>query len=126
MSFFNSLQQYVSDSVANLSLSPKRFSFSREDSATSASGRSGSTGSVTGTTNTNSTAQQSTPHGYPKVRNSFENLYCKKLENKKLENGDLANIVPRKIIFQSSVLLSDGIFHFRGFVSTWYEIYYKI
>ncbi|XP_060811267.1 BAI1-associated protein 3 isoform X2 [Bombus pascuorum] len=67
MSFFNSLQQYVSDSVANLSLSPKRFSFSREDSATSASGRSGSTGSVTGTTNTNSTAQQSTPHGYPKV-----------------------------------------------------------
>ncbi|XP_043585463.1 BAI1-associated protein 3 isoform X1 [Bombus pyrosoma] len=67
MSFFNSLQQYVSDSVANLTLSPKRFSFSREDSATSASGRSGSTGSVTGTTNTNSTAQQSTPHGYPKV-----------------------------------------------------------
>ncbi|KOC60100.1 BAI1-associated protein 3 [Habropoda laboriosa] len=67
MSFFNSLQQYVSDSVANLSLSPKRFSFSREDSASSATGRSGSTGSVTGTTNTNSTAQQSTPHGYPKV-----------------------------------------------------------
>ncbi|CAK9803609.1 BAI1-associated protein 3 [Anthophora plagiata] len=67
MSFFNSLQQYVSDSVANLSLSPKRFSFSREDSGSNATGRSGSTGSVTGTTNTNSTAQQSTPHGYPKV-----------------------------------------------------------
>ncbi|CAK9797159.1 BAI1-associated protein 3 [Anthophora quadrimaculata] len=67
MSFFNSLQQYVSDSVANLTLSPKRFSFSREDSGSNATGRSGSTGSVTGTTNTNSTAQQSTPHGYPKV-----------------------------------------------------------
>ncbi|XP_076763973.1 BAI1 associated protein 3 isoform X2 [Xylocopa sonorina] len=67
MSFFNSLQQYVSDSVASLSLSPKRFSFSREDSGSTATGRSGSTGSVTGTTNTNSTAQQSTPHGYPKV-----------------------------------------------------------
>ncbi|XP_026297559.1 BAI1-associated protein 3 isoform X2 [Apis mellifera] len=67
MSFFNSLQQYVTDSVASLSLSPKRFSFSREDSGSSATGRSGSTGSVTSTTNTNSTAQQSTPHGYPKV-----------------------------------------------------------
>ncbi|XP_076667027.1 BAI1 associated protein 3 isoform X1 [Andrena cerasifolii] len=66
MSFFNSLQQYVSDSVASLSLSPKRFSFSREDSTASTTGRSGSTGSVTGTTNTNST-EQSTPHGYPKV-----------------------------------------------------------
>lgn len=53
-------------------------------------------------------------------------LYCKKLENKKLENGNLANIVPRKIIFQSSVLLLGSTFHFRGFVSTWYEIYYKI
>ncbi|XP_053994233.1 BAI1-associated protein 3 isoform X3 [Hylaeus volcanicus] len=67
MSFFNSLQQYVSDSVASLSLSPKRFSFSREDSGASTTGRSGSTGSVTGTTNANSNAQQSTPHGYPKV-----------------------------------------------------------
>lgn len=68
MSFFNSLQQYVSDSVASLSLSPKRFSFSREDSGSGTTGRSGSTGSVTSTTNTNSTAQQSTtPHGFPKV-----------------------------------------------------------
>ncbi|XP_017887694.1 BAI1-associated protein 3 isoform X2 [Ceratina calcarata] len=68
MSFFNSLQQYVSDSVASLSLSPKRFSFSREDSGSSTTGRSGSTGSVTGTTgSTNSTAQQATPYGYPKV-----------------------------------------------------------
>ncbi|KAK1125517.1 hypothetical protein K0M31_005876 [Melipona bicolor] len=74
MSFFNSLQQYVSDSVANLTLSPKRFSFSREDSTTNATGRSGSTGSVTGTTNTNSTAQQSTPHGYPKVSETFIKL----------------------------------------------------
>ncbi|XP_076385473.1 BAI1 associated protein 3 isoform X7 [Megachile rotundata] len=68
MSFFNSLQQYVTDSVASLTLSPKRFSFSREDStSTSGTGRSGSTGSVTAANNTNSTAQQSTPHGYPKV-----------------------------------------------------------
>ncbi|KZC11433.1 hypothetical protein WN55_02638 [Dufourea novaeangliae] len=66
MSFFNSLQQYVSDSVASLGLSPKRFSCSREDSAASATGSIGSTGSVTGTSNTNSIAQQSTPHGYPK------------------------------------------------------------
>ncbi|XP_078053508.1 BAI1 associated protein 3 isoform X5 [Augochlora pura] len=67
MSFLNSLSQIVTDSVASLGLSPKRFSFNREDSASSATGRSSSTGSVTGTTNTNSTAQQSTPHGYPKV-----------------------------------------------------------
>lgn len=74
MSFFNSLQQYVTDSVASLSLSPKRFSFSREDSGSSATGRSGSTGSVTSTTNTNSTPQQSTtPHGYPKV-SEFERV----------------------------------------------------
>ncbi|KAG7211433.1 hypothetical protein KM043_010720 [Ampulex compressa] len=67
MSFFNSLQQYVSDSVASLSLSPKRFSFSREDSTTGATGRSGSTGSVTSTTNTSTTVQQAPPHGFPKV-----------------------------------------------------------
>ncbi|KAL2736409.1 BAI1-associated protein 3 isoform X1 [Vespula maculifrons] len=63
MSFFNSLQQYVSDSVASFSLSPKRFSFSREDSA-STTGRSGSSGSIV---NDNSSAHQSTPHGFPKV-----------------------------------------------------------
>lgn len=34
MSFFNSLQQYVTSSVANLSLSPKRFSLSKEPGAT--------------------------------------------------------------------------------------------
>ncbi|XP_039285685.1 BAI1-associated protein 3 isoform X2 [Nilaparvata lugens] len=33
MSFFNSLQQYVTSSVANLSLSPKRFSLSKESGA---------------------------------------------------------------------------------------------
>ncbi|KAG8239032.1 hypothetical protein J437_LFUL017880 [Ladona fulva] len=33
MSFFSSLQQYVSSGVASLSLSPKRFSLGREDSA---------------------------------------------------------------------------------------------
>ncbi|XP_026828926.1 BAI1-associated protein 3 isoform X4 [Ooceraea biroi] len=69
MSFFNSLQEYVTNSVASFSLSPKRFSFSREDSKdTSGTGRSSSTGSVTSTTNTSSTAaQQTTPHGFPKV-----------------------------------------------------------
>lgn len=55
MSFFNSLQQYVTSSVANLSLSPKRFSLSKESSAEGpedfggppgAAGRSASTGSV--------------------------------------------------------------------------------
>ncbi|KAI4497086.1 hypothetical protein M0802_007832 [Mischocyttarus mexicanus] len=63
MSFFNSLQQYVSDSVASFSLSPKRFSFSREDSA-GTTGRSGSSGSIV---NDNSSTHQSTPHGFPKV-----------------------------------------------------------
>ncbi|KAK2576361.1 hypothetical protein KPH14_005712 [Odynerus spinipes] len=64
MSFFNSLQQYVSDSVASFGLSPKRFSFSREDSSGTAGGRSGSSGSIV---NDNSSAHQSTPHGFPKV-----------------------------------------------------------
>ncbi|XP_046402880.1 uncharacterized protein LOC124168661 [Ischnura elegans] len=34
MSFFSSLQQYVSSGVASLNLSPKRFSLGREDNAT--------------------------------------------------------------------------------------------
>ncbi|XP_043486497.1 BAI1-associated protein 3 isoform X1 [Polistes fuscatus] len=63
MSFFNSLQQYVSDSVASFNLSPKRFSFSREDSA-GTTGRSGSSGSIV---NDNSSTHQPTPHGFPKV-----------------------------------------------------------
>lgn len=53
MSFFNSIQQYVTSSVANLSLSPKRFSLSKESSAEGpddfgnpTAGRSASTGSV--------------------------------------------------------------------------------
>lgn len=53
MSFFNSIQQYVTSSVANLSLSPKRFSLSKESSsecaedfANPSAGRSASTGSV--------------------------------------------------------------------------------
>jgi hypothetical protein len=33
MSFFSSLQQYVSSGVAGLGLSPRRFSLSRQDSA---------------------------------------------------------------------------------------------
>ncbi|EZA54548.1 BAI1-associated protein [Ooceraea biroi] len=75
MSFFNSLQEYVTNSVASFSLSPKRFSFSREDSKdTSGTGRSSSTGSVTSTTNTSSTAaQQTTPHGFPKKRPKLVN-----------------------------------------------------
>ncbi|XP_070168041.1 BAI1-associated protein 3 isoform X3 [Polyergus mexicanus] len=69
MSFFNSLQEIVTNSVASFSLSPKRFSFSREDSKgdSSGTGRSSSTGSVTSTTNTSTTAAQVTPHGFPKV-----------------------------------------------------------
>ncbi|XKL63072.1 hypothetical protein PGB90_005436 [Kerria lacca] len=62
MSFFNSLQQYVTSSVANLSLSPKRFSLSKESSsecsedfANASASRSASTGSVSST------------FGYPKV-----------------------------------------------------------
>ncbi|XP_050447567.1 BAI1-associated protein 3 isoform X3 [Cataglyphis hispanica] len=68
MSFFNSLQEIVTNSVASFSLSPKRFSFSREDSKgdSSGTGRSSSTGSVISTTNT-PVAQQATPHGFPKV-----------------------------------------------------------
>ncbi|XP_029160484.1 BAI1-associated protein 3 isoform X4 [Nylanderia fulva] len=68
MSFFNSLQEIVTNSVASFSLSPKRFSFSREDSKgdSSGTGRSSSTGSVSSTTNT-CTAAQATPHGFPKV-----------------------------------------------------------
>ncbi|XP_023290645.1 BAI1-associated protein 3 [Orussus abietinus] len=59
MSFFNSLHQYVTDSVANLNLSPKRFTFGREDTAT-----------VATTTTTGSAATpvvQLAPHGFPKV-----------------------------------------------------------
>ncbi|KAH0954672.1 hypothetical protein HN011_004995, partial [Eciton burchellii] len=62
-------EEYVTNSVASFSLSPKRFSFSREDSKDAGgTGRSSSTGSVTSTINTSSTAaQQTTPHGFPKV-----------------------------------------------------------
>lgn len=61
MSFFSSLHQIVTSSVANLNLSPKRFSLSKESgtdgdeatatmiaSATATSSRSASTGSVSG------------------------------------------------------------------------------
>lgn len=34
MSFFNSLQQYVTSGVAGLGLSPRRFSLSRQESVT--------------------------------------------------------------------------------------------
>lgn len=37
MSFFNSLQQMVSSGVANLTLSPKRFSFSKESTGSQGS-----------------------------------------------------------------------------------------
>ena len=68
MSFFNSLHQYVSDSVASLNLGSKRFSFSREDSTSAGAGRSGSTGSVTSTNSTTTTH-----HGFPKV--SYQILF---------------------------------------------------
>jgi BAI1-associated protein 3 len=42
MSFFNSLQQYVTSSVANLSLSPKRFSLSRDSSGEGSTDGTGS------------------------------------------------------------------------------------
>ncbi|KAL6435453.1 hypothetical protein ACFW04_005437 [Cataglyphis niger] len=76
MSFFNSLQEIVTNSVASFSLSPKRFSFSREDSKgdSSGTGRSSSTGSVISTTNIPA-AQQATPHGFPKI----EQLYIEVL-----------------------------------------------
>lgn len=61
MSFFSSLHQIVTSSVANLNLSPKRFSLSKESGpdsddttipmgvgATATSSRSASTGSVSG------------------------------------------------------------------------------
>lgn len=75
MSFFNSLHQYVSTGVANLSLNTKRFSLSRDNSSSgnysdispsehisAASGRSASTGNVISAGTTNSTS-----HGFPKV-----------------------------------------------------------
>lgn len=57
----------------------------------------------------------------------LKTLYCEKLENKKLEDGDLANTMPRKTIFRLSVLLSDSTFHFRTFSflhgMKWYNKY---
>lgn len=88
MSFFNSLQQYVTSSVANLSLSPKRFSLSRDSSGEGSTDGTGShppltpgpTGSSSGTVTGGrsasagnvivSPAAHSGPsglHGFPKV-----------------------------------------------------------
>ncbi|KAJ3662844.1 hypothetical protein Zmor_007168 [Zophobas morio] len=59
MSFFNSLQEYVSNSVAGLSLSPKRFSLSRTDTAETTN-----TGIPTGS---RSNSGDSNTPGFPKV-----------------------------------------------------------
>lgn len=88
MSFFNSLQQYVTSSVANLSLSPKRFSLSRDSSGEGSTDGTGShppltpgpTGSISGIVTGGrsasagnvivSPAAHSGPsvlHGFPKV-----------------------------------------------------------
>ncbi|CAG9770591.1 unnamed protein product [Ceutorhynchus assimilis] len=58
MSFFNSLSEYVTNSVAGLSLSPKRFSLSRTDTSESSSGPSPCSRSNSGDSNT---------PGFPKV-----------------------------------------------------------
>ncbi|KAL1518076.1 hypothetical protein ABEB36_001756 [Hypothenemus hampei] len=58
MSFFNSLSEYVSNSVAGLSLSPKRFSLSRTDTSESSTGVSLGSRSNSGDSNT---------PGFPKV-----------------------------------------------------------
>ncbi|XP_076272507.1 BAI1 associated protein 3 [Rhynchophorus ferrugineus] len=58
MSFFNSLSEYVSNSVAGLSLSPKRFSLSRTDTSESSTGVSPGSRSNSGDSNT---------PGFPKV-----------------------------------------------------------
>lgn len=55
MSFFNSLQQYVSSGVASLTLSPKRFSLSREGSTSADAPPESACG------------PPSPAHGYPKV-----------------------------------------------------------
>lgn len=65
MSFFNSLQQYVSSGVASLSLSPKRFSLSRQGSSSGEGPTDASPGSRSGSIG--SAAAPSTAHGYPKV-----------------------------------------------------------
>lgn len=76
MSFFNSLQQYVSSGVANLSLNSKRFSLSRDNSSPgnepeithpehlgAGTGRSASAGNVISAGSTPICAS----HGFPKV-----------------------------------------------------------
>ncbi|KAK6632629.1 hypothetical protein RUM43_013397 [Polyplax serrata] len=79
MSFFNSLQQYVSSGVANLSLNSKRFSLSRDNSSGSSnptdtnsqeqtgvdSARSGSIGNAMSPAP--SPGNATTSHGFPKV-----------------------------------------------------------
>ena len=73
MSFFNSLQQYVSTGVANLSLNSKRFSLSRDNSS---SGNNYSDVSPSENINASSDKISSTgnappppppAHGFPKV-----------------------------------------------------------
>lgn len=86
MSFFNSLQQYVTSSVANLSLSPKRFSLSRDSShegnadgagnhpplTPGATGSSSGSGSITsGRSASAGNVIVSPAHGGPSVLHGF-------------------------------------------------------
>ncbi|XP_055846829.1 BAI1-associated protein 3 [Episyrphus balteatus] len=72
MSFFSSLQQYVTSGVAGLGLGNRRFSLSRQDSSEdksgtgAASGTAGGGTSVSGANSTNATAAPHV-HGFPKV-----------------------------------------------------------
>ncbi|XP_063228828.1 BAI1-associated protein 3 [Bacillus rossius redtenbacheri] len=64
MSFFNSLQQYVSSGVASLSLAPKRFSLGREAAAPEAAAAAAAAGAAA----RSSSAGHVPPHsGFPKV-----------------------------------------------------------
>ncbi|GLV43825.1 hypothetical protein CBL_11595 [Carabus blaptoides fortunei] len=68
MSFFSSLQEYVSSSVAGLSLSPKRFSLGRADTETAPTQQHQS--SITDTSPNAGSRSSSTDggtHGFPKV-----------------------------------------------------------
>lgn len=61
MSFFNSLQQYVTSGVAGLGLSPRRFSLSRQDSSDPQSTTIITTSATASTTTATATITPATP-----------------------------------------------------------------
>lgn len=69
MSFFNSLQQMVTSSVANLSLSPKRFSFSKESSGEPAAVEEGAVAAAG--------ARSASVPGFPKVGSDYNRILSK-------------------------------------------------